>query len=152
VNADMPASLQLRQTDSGTAQNLAKVVSQTYPGCPGQSAIFTLKGRLPSPVLTGKTIYTQVFSESATCASTAKAEAVFQTVSTRAKTFGATTFTGVGDAAFLTRSSSATARSFDIFWRHGRELASVQLSGSVGNKEITVAETTLLARRQVARG
>jgi hypothetical protein len=151
-NADIPAALHLQQTQSGTAQSLNQVVSQTYPGCTAQSAVFTVNGRSPSPVLTGTTIYRQVFSESATCPSAAKAESVFQALFTRVKTFGATTVTGVGDAAFLTRSTSAKALSFDIFWRHGAILGSVQLSGPVADKFITVAETTVLARRQLARG
>ncbi|HVC68848.1 MAG TPA: hypothetical protein VNC61_01155 [Acidimicrobiales bacterium] len=148
-NADLPASLGLKQNNSDAAQNLAKVFNQTYPGCVGHYAVFTLQGRSPSPVLTGKTIYPQVFSESATCGSSAKAQSVFAEVSKKVTKFGASSVSGIGDSAFLARSKSKTANSYVIFWRDGAVLASVQLSGPVGNKKISVAETKLLARRQV---
>jgi hypothetical protein len=152
TNADIPASLQLQENHSSAAQNLAKAFNQSFPGCIGRYAVFTLKARPTSPVLAGSKIYPQLFAESATCASTGKAQSVFAEVSARAKTFGVTTVTGVGDSAFLSHSSSKTANSFDIFWRAGPVLASIQLSGPVADKQISVAETTLLARRQVARG
>jgi len=146
----MPSSLRLKQNNSGVAQNLAKVFNKTYPDCTGTYAVFTLGGRPPTPVLTGTTIYPQVFSESAACPSTAKATSVFQGVVTKVKTFGAKTLTGIGDGAILATSTSAKASSYVIFWQKGPVLASVQLSGPVGDSRISVAETELLAHRQIA--
>jgi hypothetical protein len=147
----MPAVLQLQQDHGSDAQNLAKVFNRTYPGCTGHYAVFTLKGRAPSPVLTGKTIYPEAFSESANCPSADKAHSVFVTVSQKVKTFGATTVAGIGDGAVLATSHSKTANSYVIFWQDGAVLASLQLSGPAGDTHISVAETKLLARRQVAR-
>jgi hypothetical protein len=148
----MPASLQLQENHSNDAQNLATVFNRTYPGCTGHYAVFTLHGRPPSPVLTGKTIYPEVFSESANCPSVDKARAIFQGVAKRVKTFGATTVSGIGNAAILASSSSKTANSYVIFWQDQSILASVQLSGPADDAHISVAEAKLLARRQIARG
>lgn len=65
--------------------------------------------------------------------------------------FGAVTVKGVGDDAFVAHSSSKTANSYDIFWRHGAVLASVQLSGPVGDSHISTAETKQLALLQLSR-
>jgi hypothetical protein len=150
TNTAMPSNLKLKQNQSDVAQNLAKVFNKTYPGCTGTYAVFTLDGRKPTPVLSGKTIYPQVFSESATCPNVAEAQSVFDGVAKKVKTFGAKTLTGIGDGAFLATSATKTATSYVIFWRDGAVLASVQLSGPARDTRITAAETKLLAHRQIA--
>jgi hypothetical protein len=126
------------------------VFNQTYKGCTGHYAVFTEGGRKPTPALSGKVIYTQVISESATCPSVAKATSVFRTVSQKVNGFGGSTLKGIGDGAFLVPASAAKANSWVIFWRHGLILASVELVGSNKNKLITQAETERLAHRQIA--
>jgi hypothetical protein len=151
TNADIPAALHLEQSHSSKAQGLARVFDQTYPGCTGYYAVFTLRGRDPTPVLEGSTIYPQAFSESAVCPSTDKARSLFTGISKKVATFGARTLTGVGDAAILTTSSSNSANSYDVFWQDGVYLASIQLAGPKSDPTISAAEATLLAHRQIAR-
>jgi hypothetical protein len=150
TNAAVPAVLQLKQGNPQAALSLASEFNKTYPGCTGVYAVFTLDGRRTTPVLTGKTIYPQLFSESADCPSAAKASAVFESVVKRVTTFGAKTITGIADGAILATSNTATANSYTIFWRDGVTLASVQLAGPVGNRHITAAEAELLAHHQIA--
>jgi hypothetical protein len=151
TNSALPANLKLQQNNSDVARNLATVFNKTYPGCTGTYAVFTLHGRTPTPPLSG-TIYPQVYSESATCPDVATAQSVFSGVVKRVTTFGATTLSGIGDGAILATSKSETgnAHSYVIFWRDGAVLASVQLSGPTSDHLITVAETRLLAHRQIA--
>lgn len=150
TTADMPAALHLKQITTQEEKSLAAVFNKTYPGCVSHYAVLTLHGRPPSPVLSGKTIYPEVFSESATCPSTDKAHSVFQGIAKKVKGFGASTVSGIGDAAILNTSRSATARSYIVFWQDGSVLASVQLSGPAGDTQISVATTKDLARRQIA--
>lgn len=150
TNANIPAALKLKQNNSDRAQNLATAFNQTYQGCTGHYAVFTEGGRKPTPALTGKTIYTQVFSESASCPSVAKATSEFRTVAARVEGFGGTTVKGIGDAAFIVPAQSSSAMSYVLFWREGPLLASVQLVGSRKNKLITKTEIELLAKRQIA--
>ena len=91
-----------------------------------------------------------MYSESANCTSDATAQSVFQGVVKKVTSFGAKTITGVGDGAILATSSSGKANSDVIFWRKGSVLASVQLSGPASDSRISVAETELLAHRQIA--
>ena len=150
TNAAVPAVLQLKQGNTQAALSLASEFNKTYPGCTAAYAVFTLDGRRTTPVLTGKVIYPQLFSESADCPSASKASAVFETVVKRVTSFGAKTITGIGDGAILATSATAKANSYTIFWRHGVTLASVQLAGPAGDSHITAAETELLARHQIA--
>ena len=123
--------------------------NQTYPGCAGQYAVFTVKGRPPSPVLTGKTIYPQVFSESATCPTAARAKSVFATASKKVERAGGRAFGGLADAAVLAHMVTARADEYALFWRDRSVLGFVQLTGPRGLSSITAAGTELLARRQV---
>jgi hypothetical protein len=150
TNSSLPANLPLKLNNSNVSKNLAKVFNKTYPGCSGTYAVFTQAGRAPTPVLSGKKIYPQVFSESASCPSTEKAHTVFLGVVKKVKTFGATSLSGIGDGAILATSKTAKANSFVIFWQDGPVLASVQLSGSTSDKRISLAETKELAHRQIA--
>jgi hypothetical protein len=149
-NSAIPANLQLKQNNSNVAQSLAKVFNQTYPECTGTYAVFTLHGRAPTPALSGKTIYPQVYSESANCPSAASAQKSFQGVVTKVKSFGAKSLSGIGDGAILAASNTAAGKSYVIFWQDGATLASVQFSGPKSDKLLTEAETALLARRQIA--
>jgi hypothetical protein len=139
----------MKQNNSKVAQNLAAVFTKTYPGCVATYAVFTLNGRAPTPALTGK-IYPQVESESANCPSTAKAQAVFQGIVAKIKSFGAKSISGIGDGAIETTSTNGGAVDYVIFWQDGPALASVQLSGKASDSQITAAETELLAHRQIA--
>jgi hypothetical protein len=151
--ADLPASLALEENQSVTAVNLGKALTQTYPGCSGHFAAFTVGGQVPTPVATGTKIVAEVFSESSSCSSATKATSVFATAAREieVKKVGGIPLSGIGDGAVIAHIHSSRADEYALFWRTGSELGFIQLSGPAGNRSISTGQIKTLARRQIAR-
>ncbi|MGH9016378.1 MAG: hypothetical protein ACRDY1_01400 [Acidimicrobiales bacterium] len=149
--AGIPSALGLEQNRSSTTSSLGQAYGHVYPGCTGHFAAFTGGGRAPTPVSVGTTIYVQVYALHATCASVAKAQAVFRSDARQTETneFHGRAVSGIGDAAVAGTMSKARADEYVIFWRHGATLGFLQLSGPAGAPRISAAETAVLARHQV---
>jgi hypothetical protein len=153
ANGELPSSLALLQNHSVTAVGLGRTFGHTYRGCPGHFAVFTEKGRTPTPVSAGAEIFTELFSESSLCPSATAARSAFAraAASVEAKAVAGTPVSGLGDTAVVATVKTDRAVEYALFWKAGRVLGFIQLSGPKGAMGITVAQVKALARRQMAR-
>ncbi|HEY5252956.1 MAG TPA: hypothetical protein VIJ09_14920 [Acidimicrobiales bacterium] len=153
TNADVGPPLGLTENRSSTTVNLGKALSQTYPGCVAHFTAFTERGRTPSPVATGTTIFPEVFSEASACTSVAQATAVFARAARQVevKKVGGKALAGMADAAVMARIETGRAHEYALFWRNGPVLGFIQLSGPADNPAISADQIKVLGRRQIAR-
>lgn len=152
TNASLASNLGLKPNDSAQTRSLGDVYGQVFPGCADHFAAFTEGGRTPTPVSFGQTIFVEVYAETASCPSSAKAQAVYShdAAETEAQKIGGKTLSGIGSEAVMASMPTSRAHEFVIFWRDRAKLGFVQLSGPAGDERISGADTESLARRQIA--